>query len=84
MKKLKHLVLNEQGIHARSATVLVSTAMRYCSNITLWKGDESADMKKLFQVMKLCVKQNTLIIIGISGQDEVEAAKDVEKVLSTL
>ena len=84
MKRLKHLVLSEQGIHARSATVLVSTAMRYSSDIILWKGDESADMKKLFQVMKLCVKKKAIIVIEISGEDESEAAKDIEKVLSTL
>lgn len=84
MIKLKHLVLEEQGIHARPATVLVSTAKKYCSDIMLFNGNAKADMKNLFQVMQLGVKQSTLIEIEISGEDEAEAAKDVEKVISAL
>ena len=84
MKKLQHLILGEQGIHARIATVLVSIAKKYSSDITMWKGGESADMKNLFAVMKLYVKQNETITIDISGEDECEAAQEMEQVLSSV
>ena len=84
MIKLKHLVLEEQGIHARPATVLVSTAKKYHSDIILRNGSESVDMKNLFQLMKSGVKQNDIIEIEISGEDEAQAAKDVEVIISAL
>lgn len=84
MIKLKHLVLEEQGIHARPTTVLVSTAKKYHSDIILRNGSESVDMKNLFQLMKSGVKQNDIIEIEISGEDEAQAAKDVEVIISAL
>lgn len=84
MIKLKHLIVKEEGIHAKPATILVGTAKKYRSAIILWSGIQSADMKDIFQVMSLGVKKNALIEIEISGEDEAEAAREVGKIISAL
>lgn len=84
MKIIEHFVTNEEGIHAQPAMVLVHTAKKYSSDITLWKGDESADMKNMFEVVGLCVRQNTSIRIEISGDDEECAAEEFVKLIADL
>lgn len=84
MIKIKHLVVGEQGIHARTASVIVSIAKKYSSNIILCYDGEEADMKNLFHVMGLGVKKNAMIEIMLSGEDEIRAAQDVGEAVSAL
>lgn len=84
MKIIEHFVANKEGIHAQPAMVLVYTAKKYSSDITLWKGDKSADMKNMFQVLGLCVRQNTSIRIEISGSDEEAAAEKLAELIVDL
>lgn len=84
MKKIEHFVTSEQGIHAQIAVVLAQTAKKYSSDITLWKGEKSADMKNMIETVGLCVKQNTSIRIEITGEDEESAAKDLIQLIADL
>lgn len=82
MKIVEHLVTNEEGIHAQPAMVLVHTAKKYSSDIFLWKNDKSADMKNMFEVVGLCVQQNTPIRIEITGDDEEIAAEEFIRLIA--
>lgn len=84
MKIVEHFVTNEEGIHAQPAMILVHTAKKYSSDITLWKGNESADMKNMLEVVGLCVRQNTSVRIEISGEDEESAAEELVKLIADL
>lgn len=84
MKTIEHFVTNKEGIHAQPAMVLVHTAKKYSSDITLWKGDESADLKNMLETVGLCVKQNTSIRIEINGADEESAEEELAKLIADL
>lgn len=84
MKIIEHFVTNREGIHAQPAMILVHTAKKYSSDITLWKGEENADLKNIFEVVGLCVRQNTAIRIEIAGDDEQAASEEITALLVDL
>jgi len=73
MKELCYVIKDAQGIHARPAGLLVKKAGLFKSNITIAKGEKSADLKKIFGIMGLGARHGEEITITISGEDEEEA-----------
>ena len=57
MKEFTFTITDPQGIHARPAGLLVKEAKKYESKITIAKGARNGDVKKIFAVMALGVKQ---------------------------
>ena len=53
MKELQITVTNSLGIHARPASLIVQTAMKFKSASTLIKDGASADAKSIMSVMML-------------------------------
>ena len=70
-----------QGIHARPAGLLVKEAKKFESNISVFKGARKGDLKKIFTVMALGVKQGESIKVQVEGADEEQAASAVEAFL---
>lgn len=81
MQRVEYIVKDNLGIHARPAGILVKTAQKYLSDITVVYGDKKADMRRLFALMSLCVKPGDKIIVEINGDDEIAAAEDLKNVL---
>lgn len=79
MKEFTYKILDEVGIHARPAGLLVKKAGEFKSDITIFKDEKSSDAKKLFAVMGLGVKKDDTVRVQISGSDEDEAALVIEK-----
>lgn len=73
MKEFNYTIKDTQGIHARPAGLLVKKANGFQSDISISKDGKSADLKKIFGIMGLGVKQGDEIQIKISGEDEQEA-----------
>lgn len=78
MKEFTYKICDELGIHARPAGLLVKKASEFSSEITIYKDEKSADLKRLFAVMGLAVKKGDTIRVTVSGDDEEEAAAAVE------
>jgi len=81
MKEFEFVVTDPQGIHARPAGLLVKEAKKFESNISVFKGARKGDLKKIFTVMALGVKQGETIKIQVEGADEEQAASTVEAFL---
>ena len=81
MKEFEFLVTDPQGIHARPAGLLVKEAKKFESNISVFKGARKGDLKKIFTVMALGVKQGETIKVQVEGADEEQAASTVEAFL---
>ena len=81
MKTFTHAITDPAGIHARPAGLLVKEAKKFESKISVAKGVRKADLKKLFAVMGLGVKQGETITIEVEGADEEAAAATVEAFL---
>jgi phosphocarrier protein len=81
MKTFNYAITDPAGIHARPAGLLVKEAKKFESKISVAKGVRKADLKKLFAVMGLGVKQGETITIEVEGADEEAAAATVEAFL---
>lgn len=81
MKEFEFVVTDPQGIHARPAGLLVKEAKKFESNISVFKGVRKGDLKKIFTIMALGVKQGETIKVQVEGADEEQAASAVEAFL---
>ncbi|EPP16842.1 MULTISPECIES: HPr family phosphocarrier protein [unclassified Megasphaera] len=81
MKEFEFVVTDPQGIHARPAGLLVKEAKKFESNISVFKGARKGNLKKIFTVMALGVKQGETIKVQVEGADEEQAASTVEAFL---
>lgn len=82
MKEFEYVIRDENGIHARPAGLLVKQAKQFQSQIFIYKGESSADSKKLFALMGLGVKQNNVVRVTVDGPDEAEAEKAIREFLT--
>lgn len=78
MKK-EFIISNENGLHARPATELVSIASKFKCDITISFGDISLDLKSIMNVLSLVLTKGSVITISTSGIDEVEAMEKISK-----
>ncbi len=83
MTTFSYIITDEQGIHARPAGLLAKEAQKFTSSITLVKGEKTADVKKLFALMKLSAKKGEELVITVDGEDEKEAASAIEDFLKS-
>lgn len=77
MRELSYTITDPDGIHARPAGLFAREMRDYQSSITLVRGDQNADGKKLFAIMKLRVKHGETVVLRAEGTDEdlaIEAA----------
>ncbi len=81
MKELTYKICDELGIHARPAGLLVKKAGEFSAEITMYNGEKSADMKRIFALMSLGVKQGDTVRVTVSGSDEDEAISEIENFL---
>ena len=81
MSEKTFTVIDETGIHARPATLLVSTASKYKSDMQISFKGKSVNLKSIMGVMSLGVPKDGEITISATGEDEVEAVEGVETVL---
>ncbi len=73
MKEFQYKIIDEIGIHARPAGLLVREAKKFDSNIIIYCGDKSSSAKSLFGIMGMGVKHGDTVRVTIEGDDE-EAA----------
>ena len=79
MKEFQYVITDPEGIHARPAGLLVKKANEFASNVTIKKGDKSADAKRIFAVMGLGVKKADEITVCVEGEDEAKASEAMEQ-----
>jgi len=77
MKEFKYVIKDKEGIHARPAGIVVAEAKKYASNLTITNKGKSADLKRIFGVMSLCVKCGEEVVIKAEGADEAAAIEAV-------
>jgi phosphocarrier protein HPr len=66
-------ITNETGLHARPASVFVSTAAKFKSELMLQKGEKQVNAKSIMGVLSLGITKGTEIIISAQGPDEEDA-----------
>ena len=83
MKEFTYTINDPAGIHARPAGILVKEAKKFESSISILTANQKGDLKRIFAVMGLGVKQGQTITIQISGPDEDHAVDAIESCLKS-
>jgi phosphocarrier protein HPr len=73
------VILNRAGIHARPAALIVQTAGKFKSKITLRKGEDSINGKSIMGIITLGAGYETEIRIIAEGEDEAEAVEAIDR-----
>ena len=77
MKTFQYDVMDELGLHARPAGLLVKLVKNYQSKVTIERDGSRADASKLMAVMSLGVKKGQTVYIDIEGSDEERAYEEI-------
>lgn len=83
MIKQEFHITAETGIHARPATMLVQTAGKYSSDITLEYNGKSVNLKSIMGVMSLGVGQGSDVVVIADGDDEEDAIEGIKAVMKS-
>lgn len=83
MEKRDFTITAETGIHARPATILVQTASKYNSDVTLSYEGKSVNLKSIMGVMSLGVGQGADVTITADGEDEEEAMEGIKAIMKS-
>jgi len=78
MKEFKYVVMDELGLHARPAGLLVKEAAKYKSAITVDSGVKKADAKRIMAIMAMGVKKGVEVTVTVEGEDEDVAFEAIQ------
>ncbi len=78
MKKSVVIVNSECGLHARPASMLVSTALKFSSNILIKKNDKTANCKSILSILSIGASKGDALEIVIEGHDEADAFNTIK------
>lgn len=78
MKTFEYTIKDPNGLHARPAGLLVQMAQKSEGAVKIARGEKTADLKRLFAVMGMNIKQGETITVSVDGADEEETAKALE------
>ena len=84
MLKQEVMVINESGLHARPATMLIRKASKYKSNIMIKKGNAQVNAKSILGLFGLGICKGEIIELQVDGEDEKLALEELVKYISEL
>ncbi|NLM12446.1 MAG: HPr family phosphocarrier protein [Epulopiscium sp.] len=77
------VVINESGLHARPAGLLVKAASKFKSNITILYQDKNINVKSLLNVLSAGIASGSKITLVCEGEDEQEALKTLTELIES-
>jgi len=66
-------IRNRLGLHARAAALLVKTANRFVSEVTLEKDGLEVNGKSIMGILMLAASKGSKITLKVNGKDSVQA-----------
>jgi len=81
MTRKEYKIIDEAGLHARPASILVRVATSFEDDIIIEFKGKKLTLKSIMAVMSLGVPQNAVIAIEVSGDNEPAVFEAIEKVL---
>ncbi len=81
MVEKSYTITSTSGLHARPATMLVSSVSRFESEITLEYNGKKVNVKSIMGVMSLGVAKGASVTITANGKDESLAMDVIDEVM---
>ena len=79
--KRAYKVVDEAGVHARPAALIVSEANKFQDNIDIIYKEKKLTLKSIMLVMSLGIQVNETFEIEVTGDNEEEALNKIEGIL---
>lgn len=77
MQQEEFIIIKEEGVHARPASIIVKLAHKFSSNITLEKDGQQVNCKSIMGILELTITCGSTVIIKADGEDEKEAIEAI-------
>jgi phosphocarrier protein HPr len=74
-------IKNRLGLHARAAALLVKTANRFVSEITIEKDGVEVNGKSIMGILMLAASKGTKITVKVNGKDSTQAVQVLGKLI---
>lgn len=81
MYEVEIMVMNEQGLHARPASIVAKKASKFTSNITLIKDEKEFNAKSIINILSMAATKGDKIKIVANGEDEAKAVEELKIVI---
>jgi len=74
-------IRNRLGLHARAAALLVKTANRFVSDVTLEKDGLEVNGKSIMGILMLAASKGSRITLKVNGKDSTQAIQVLSKLI---
>ena len=74
-------IRNRLGLHARAAALLVKTANRFASEITIEKDNLEVNGKSIMGILMLAASKGSKITLKVEGKDAVQAVQTLGELI---
>jgi phosphocarrier protein HPr len=81
MESQTYTIRNRLGLHARAAALLVKTANRFASEITLEKDGVEVNGKSIMGILMLAASKGSRVTLRIEGKDSAQAIQTLGKLI---
>jgi phosphocarrier protein len=81
MQERQIIIVNRLGLHARAAAKFVTLASSFSSEDDNSKDGQTVNGKSIMGVMMLAASRGSNLVITTRGEDEQEAADQLEKLV---
>ena len=77
------VIVNELGLHARSAAKIAALADPSEASVWIQKGNEKADASSIVDILTLACEKGTKIIISIENKDDFIILEAITKLVES-
>lgn len=81
MKSFAHVIMDREGLHARSCVIIVHEASKWDSEVIVTFHEFEADAKRMAPLLALKAVRGDTLVVSCEGPDEVEAASALEAIM---
>ena len=74
-------IKNRLGLHARAAALLVKTANKFVSEVTIEKDGLEVNGKSIMGILMLAASKGTKITLKVEGKDSVQALQTLGRLI---
>ena len=77
------VIVNELGLHARSAAMITKIAQAASSKVWVKKDHERVDAASVVDILTLACEKNTKIFIEIDDPSDIDILNNIEKLIES-
>ena len=74
-------IKNRLGLHARAAALVVKTANKFASEVTIEKNGLEVNGKSIMGILMLAASKGTKITLKVEGKDSVQALQTLGRLI---